>query len=175
MRAVYPGSFDPVTNGHIDIIRRAAALVDELVVAVLINTAKNPLFTLEERLVLLRQVTADIPNVRVDSFSGLLINYMKERDIPLIIKGLRAISDFEAEFQMATDFGRELQPTVGDGPHEVDAAAGAVVFVAEFDVGRASGGAEAAVDAVEEEFVVDASAGVGGGARGENGQFERVW
>ncbi len=101
MRAVYPGSFDPVTNGHIDIIRRAAALVDELVVAVLINTAKNPLFTLEERLVLLRQVTADIPNVRVDSFSGLLINYMKQQDIKLIVKGLRAISDFEAEFQMA--------------------------------------------------------------------------
>ncbi len=101
MRAVYPGSFDPVTNGHLDIIRRAAALVDELVVAVLINTAKNPLFTLEERLELLRQVTEDIPNVRVDSFSGLLINYMKEQDIPLIVKGLRAISDFEAEFQMA--------------------------------------------------------------------------
>lgn len=109
MRAVYPGSFDPVTNGHLDIIRRAAALVDELVVAVLINTAKNPLFTLEERLALLRQVTADIPNVRVDSFGGLLINYMKERNIPLIIKGLRAISDFEAEFQMAL-MNRKLNP-----------------------------------------------------------------
>lgn len=109
MRAVYPGSFDPVTNGHLDIIRRAAALVDELVVAVLINTAKNPLFTLDERLELLRQVTADIPNVRVDSFSGLLINYMQEQKIPLIIKGLRAISDFEAEFQMAL-MNRKLSP-----------------------------------------------------------------
>lgn len=109
MRAVYPGSFDPVTNGHLDIIRRAAQLVDELVVSVLINTAKNPLFTLEERVRLLEEATADIPNVRVDSFSGLLINYMKENDIPLIIKGLRAISDFEAEFQMAL-MNRRLSP-----------------------------------------------------------------
>lgn len=109
MKAVYPGSFDPVTNGHLDIIRRAAALVDELIVAVLINTAKNPLFTLDERQELLKQVTADIPNVRVDSFSGLLINYMEEQDIPLIIKGLRAISDFEAEFQMAL-MNRKLSP-----------------------------------------------------------------
>lgn len=111
MTAVYPGSFDPVTNGHLDIIRRAAALVDELIVAVLINTAKNPLFTLEERVSLLREVTLDIPNVRVDSFSGLLINYMQENDIPLIIKGLRAISDFEAEFQMAL-MNQKLSPGV---------------------------------------------------------------
>lgn len=109
MKAVYPGSFDPVTNGHLDIIRRAAVLVDELTVAVLINTAKNPLFTLDERLELLKQVTADIPNVRVDSFTGLLINYMEEQEIPLIIKGLRAISDFEAEFQMAL-MNRKLSP-----------------------------------------------------------------
>lgn len=109
MKAVYPGSFDPVTNGHLDIIRRAALLVDELVVAVLINTAKNPLFTLEERVALLTQVTADIPNVRVDSFSGLLINYMQQNDITLIVKGLRAISDFEAEFQMAL-MNRKLCP-----------------------------------------------------------------
>lgn len=109
MTAVYPGSFDPVTNGHLDIIRRAAVLVDELVVAVLVNTSKNPLFTLEERVELLRQATADIPNVRVDSFSGLLINYMKHHDIPLIVKGLRAISDFEAEFQMAL-MNRKLSP-----------------------------------------------------------------
>lgn len=109
MTAVYPGSFDPVTNGHLDIIRRAAVLVDELVVAVLVNTSKNPLFTLEERVDLLRQATADIPNVRVDSFSGLLINYMKQHDIPLIVKGLRAISDFEAEFQMAL-MNRKLSP-----------------------------------------------------------------
>lgn len=111
MTAVYPGSFDPVTNGHLDIIRRAAALVDELIVAVLINTAKNPLFTLEERVSLLREVTRDIPNVRVDSFGGLLINYMQQHDIPLIIKGLRAISDFEAEFQMAL-MNQKLSPGV---------------------------------------------------------------
>lgn len=109
MKAVYPGSFDPVTNGHADIIRRAAALVDELVVAVLINTAKNPMFTLEERVRLLEETTADLPNVRVDSFSGLLINYMQQHDIPLIVKGLRAISDFEAEFQMAL-MNRRLSP-----------------------------------------------------------------
>lgn len=111
MTAVYPGSFDPVTNGHLDIIRRAAALTDELVVAVLVNTAKNPLFTLEERVALLKQVTEEIPNVRVDSFSGLLINYMQQQKITLIVKGLRAISDFEAEFQMAL-MNRKLCPGV---------------------------------------------------------------
>lgn len=109
MRAVYPGSFDPVTKGHLDIIRRAAQIADELVVAVLVNTAKNPLFTIDERVELLKQVTSDIPNVRVDSFSGLLINYMQHNEISLIIKGLRAISDFEAEFQMAL-MNQKLSP-----------------------------------------------------------------
>lgn len=100
-RAVYPGSFDPVTNGHIDIITRASRLVDELVVAVMVNPSKNHLFTLEERQGMIREVCKDLGNVSVSTFSGLLVNYLSEVNIPIIIKGLRAISDFESEFQMA--------------------------------------------------------------------------
>lgn len=100
-RAVYPGSFDPVTNGHLDIITRASRLVDELNVAVIVNPAKNPLFTLEERQELLRVACADLPNVRISTFSGLLVHYLHSIDAHVIIKGLRAISDFESEFQMA--------------------------------------------------------------------------
>lgn len=98
---MYPGSFDPVTNGHLDIIDRAAALCDQLIVAVLVNSSKTPLFTLEERVDLLQQVLKDRPNVRVESFSGLLVSFMKEKGATAIIKGLRAVSDFEYEFQMA--------------------------------------------------------------------------
>jgi pantetheine-phosphate adenylyltransferase len=100
--AVYPGSFDPVTNGHLDIIHRAAKVFDKLIVAVLNNTSKNPLFTVDERVKLLRQVTADLPNVEIDSFRDLLINYMKQKDAHLIVRGLRAVSDFEYELQMAS-------------------------------------------------------------------------
>lgn len=100
-RAVYPGSFDPVTNGHVDIITRGSRLVDELVVAVMVNPSKNHLFTLDERQAMLREVCAGLPNVSVSTFSGLLVHYLDEIDIPIIIKGLRAISDFESEFQMA--------------------------------------------------------------------------
>ena len=99
--AVYPGSFDPCTNGHLDIIRRASKLFDKIVVAVLINESKNPLFTLEERVSMLKLVTKDIPNVEICSFSGLLANFMKENNYSVIIKGLRAVSDYEYEFQMA--------------------------------------------------------------------------
>ncbi len=99
--AVYPGSFDPVTNGHVDIITRASRLVDELVVAVMVNPAKNHLFPLDERQDMLRQVCAGLPNVTVSTFSGLLVHYLNKIDVPIIIKGLRAISDFESEFQMA--------------------------------------------------------------------------
>ncbi len=99
--AVYPGSFDPVTNGHLDIIKRSAKLFDKVIVAVLNNTSKNPIFTTRERVDMLREVTESLGNVEVDSFEGLLIDYMVENDIKLIVKGLRAISDFEAEFQMA--------------------------------------------------------------------------
>lgn len=99
--AVYPGSFDPCTNGHLDIIRRASKLFDKVIVAVLINEKKNPLFTLEERVDMLKSSTCDIPNVEICSFSGLLANFMKENNYSVIIKGLRAVSDYEYEFQMA--------------------------------------------------------------------------
>jgi pantetheine-phosphate adenylyltransferase len=100
--AVYPGSFDPVTFGHLDIIHRAAKVFDKLIVAVLNNTSKNPLFSLEERMELIAKVTRDIPNVEVDGFRDLLVNYMKSKDVHLIVRGLRAVSDFEYELQMAS-------------------------------------------------------------------------
>jgi pantetheine-phosphate adenylyltransferase len=96
-----PGSFDPVTNGHLDIIGRAAGLYDEVVVAVLINRSKSSLFTVEERMAMLTEVTAGYGNVRVDSFYGLLVDYCRANQIPVIIKGLRAVSDFDYELQMA--------------------------------------------------------------------------
>jgi len=101
MKAIYPGSFDPVTNGHLDIIERAANLFDELVVAVAPNIDKKALFTVEERLEMLREVCKEIPNVTVDSFTGLLVRYAAEQNASVIIKGLRALSDFEFEFEMA--------------------------------------------------------------------------
>ena len=100
-RAVYPGSFDPVTLGHIDIIERAAEIVDELIVGVLINKGKNPLFSVDERVNILKEVCAPFPNVKVDSFSGLLIDYAKENGIHVSVRGLRAITDFEYELQIA--------------------------------------------------------------------------
>jgi pantetheine-phosphate adenylyltransferase len=101
MKAIYPGSFDPVTYGHIDIIRRSASKFDKVIVAVLNNSSKNGFFTIEERLDLLRKTTKDIKNVEIDSFSGLLIDYTKMKDVNIVIKGLRAVSDFEYEMQMA--------------------------------------------------------------------------
>lgn len=106
-RAVCPGSFDPVTNGHVDVINRAAALYDELVVAVLVNPGKAGFFPVEERMELLRESVAHLPDVRVDSFQGLLVDYCGANDIPVIVKGLRAVSDFEYELQMA-QMNREL-------------------------------------------------------------------
>jgi pantetheine-phosphate adenylyltransferase len=100
-RGVCPGSFDPVTNGHVDVIGRAASLFDEVVVAVLVNVAKQGLFELDERIDMLRTVCADIPNVRVESFRGLLVDYARERDITAVVKGLRAVTDFDYELQMA--------------------------------------------------------------------------
>ena len=99
--AIYPGSFDPVTIGHLNIIQRAANIFDKLIVCVMVNASKNPMFTLEERVELIRRVTADIPNVDVDSSSELLAEYAKRRGSCVIVKGLRAGSDFENEFQMA--------------------------------------------------------------------------
>ncbi len=101
MRVVCPGSFDPVTNGHVDIVERAAGLCDEVVVAVLVNKAKAGLFSVDERIAMLEEVTASQGNVTVDVFHGLLVDFCRERSIPAIVKGLRAVSDFDYELQMA--------------------------------------------------------------------------
>jgi pantetheine-phosphate adenylyltransferase len=101
VRVVCPGSFDPVTNGHVDIVERAAGLCDEVVVAVLVNKAKAGLFSVDERIAMLEEVTADYGNVTVDVFHGLLVDFCRERSIPAIVKGLRAVSDFDYELQMA--------------------------------------------------------------------------
>ena len=98
---IYPGSFDPVTLGHLQVIRRAAKMFDKVIVAVLINSSKTPTFSIEERTDLLRQVTADLDNVEIAGFEGLLAAYARERGVTAIVKGLRAVSDFEYEFQMA--------------------------------------------------------------------------
>ncbi len=100
-RCVCPGSFDPVTNGHLDVVERASRLYDEVVVAVLVNPEKRGLFEVAERLDLLREVTAALPNVSVDSFSGLLADYCRDRSIPVVVKGLRAGGDFDYELEMA--------------------------------------------------------------------------
>ena len=99
--AVYPGSFDPVTKGHLDIIKRAAKINDQLIVAVLINSAKNPLFTVEERVALLRECCKDIPNVKVMSFDGLTVNFAQQQHATVMVRGLRAVTDFENEIQLA--------------------------------------------------------------------------
>jgi len=99
---VYPGSFDPVTLGHMDIIQRASKQFDVLIVAVLNNVSKNALFSVDERKDLLRQVTSHIPNVQVDSFRGLLVNYVKEQDAHVIVRGIRTVTDFEYELQLAS-------------------------------------------------------------------------
>ena len=99
--AVYPGSFDPITNGHLDIIKRASLIFDKVYVSILVNSSKNSAFSLEERLKMIKEVTACYDNVVVDSFSGLLVNYLNQKNASVIIRGLRAVSDFEYEFQMA--------------------------------------------------------------------------
>lgn len=99
--AIYPGSFDPVTSGHLNIIRRAASIFDKLIVCVMVNAGKNPMFTLSERVELIRRVTKDLPNVEIDCSSELLAEYARRKGSCVIVKGLRAVSDFESEFQMA--------------------------------------------------------------------------
>ena len=101
LTALCPGTFDPVTNGHLDIIERAAQRLDALVVGVLDNPAKRPLFSVEERVSMLKEVTHDLPNVEVASFAGLLVEYAKTRGVDIVVKGLRAVTDFETEIQMA--------------------------------------------------------------------------
>lgn len=100
-KAIYPGSFDPVTFGHLDMIKRSAAIMDELIVGVLNNSVKNSLFSVDERVSMLKELTKDIPNVTVDSFDGLLVDYMKKSGATIIVRGLRAVTDFEYELQIA--------------------------------------------------------------------------
>ena len=106
-RAIYPGSFDPITNGHINIIERSLLIFDKLVIAVAINASKNALFTLEERVAMIKEATRNNPHVIIDSFEGLLADYVAEQNINVIVRGLRALSDFEYEFQM-TFMNRKL-------------------------------------------------------------------
>ena len=108
-KAICPGSFDPVTVGHLDIVGRAAQLFDEVIVVVMNNSAKNPLFSADERVEMLKKVTADMPNVTVDRYDGLLAEYAKEQNANVVVKGLRAVSDFEYEFQMALT-NKKLNP-----------------------------------------------------------------
>src|SRR6516162_7285971 len=109
--AIYPGSFDPLTNGHVDIIQRGSRLFDRIVVAILLNIEKSPLFTVPERVDIAREVFAEYPNVEVDTFDGLLVDYARRKRASVLVRGLRAVSDFEYEFQMAL-MNRHLNPEV---------------------------------------------------------------
>ena len=108
---IYPGSFDPVTYGHLDIIKRAAAVMDHLIVAVLKNNGKTPLFSVDERVNMLKEVTKDMENVEIMSFSGLLVNFAKEHDVRVIVRGLRAVTDFEYELLMSQT-NRVMDPDI---------------------------------------------------------------
>ena len=109
--AIYPGSFDPVTLGHLDIIRRSAEMFDEVIIGVLNNTSKTPLFSVEERVNMLSEVVSDIPNVRVERFGGLLIDFARQNGVKTIIRGLRAVTDFEYELQIAQS-NRKVAPEI---------------------------------------------------------------
>ena len=109
--AIVPGSFDPVTNGHIDIIKRTAELFDKVYVAILVNSSKTPLFSFEERIDLIKRVTKDIPNIEVEGFTGLLVDFARQKNAKCIVKGLRAVSDFEYEVQNALT-NKQLAPEI---------------------------------------------------------------
>jgi len=110
-RAIYPGSFDPITNGHLDVIERGRKLFDEIIVAVLVNAEKKPLFNFDERTEIIRTVVANTPEIKVDTFNGLLVNYAQSKQADCIIRGIRAISDYEYELQMAL-MNRRLAPNI---------------------------------------------------------------
>jgi len=110
-RAIYPGSFDPPTNGHLDLIQRGAKIFEELVVAILRNSEKTPMFSVSERLEMLKELTADLPNVRIATFDGLMVEYAKSIDAMCVLRGIRAISDYEYELQMAL-MNRKIEPTL---------------------------------------------------------------
>jgi len=110
-RAIYPGSFDPPTNGHLDLIQRGAKIFEELVVAILRNSEKSPMFSVAERLEMLRELTSDLSNVKIDMFDGLMVEYAKSMDAMCVLRGIRAISDYEYELQMAL-MNRKLEPTL---------------------------------------------------------------
>src|SRR4051812_15709855 len=109
--AVYPGSFDPLTNGHVDIISRGARMFDRIIVAILVNAEKSPMFSMEERVDIAREVFRPHPKVEVDTFNGLLVDYVQRKQAQVIVRGLRAVSDFEFEFQMAL-MNQRLNPTI---------------------------------------------------------------
>ncbi len=109
--AIYPGSFDPPTNGHLDLIQRGAKIFETLVVAILRNSEKSPMFSVAERLEMLRELTSDLPNVRIDTFDGLMVEYAKSMDAMCVLRGIRAISDYEYELQMAL-MNRKIEPTL---------------------------------------------------------------
>lgn len=109
--AIVPGSFDPVTNGHLDIIKRTSSLFDTVYVSILSNSTKSPLFTVEERMELIKRTTSHMPNVKVECFTGLLVDYAKSRDAKFIVKGLRAVTDFEYEYQMSLT-NKQLAPEI---------------------------------------------------------------
>ena len=109
--AIYPGSFDPITNGHLDLIERGLKIFDEIIVAIAVNPVKQPLFTIEERVELIREVLNDHPRVKIDHFTGLLVDYVRQQNTNVILRGLRAVSDFDYEFQLAL-MNRRLAPEI---------------------------------------------------------------
>ena len=111
VKALYPGTFDPPTNGHVDIIQRGSRLFDQLIVAILVNPVKNPLFSIEERMEMLREATSSIPNVSFATFDGLMVEFARQQGVAAVVRGIRAISDYEYEFQMAL-MNRRLAPEI---------------------------------------------------------------